>query len=63
MRIAKDFHAIHTNKKSFESWRDPPIRNTLASNDTIDTTRAGPRKLKDKGCCRIYNVDHEVNHW
>ena len=60
MRIAKDFQAIHTNKKSFESWRDPPIRNTLASNDTIDTTKAGPRKSKD-WTINFYVVDCEIN--
>ena len=45
MKIAMDFQTIHTNKKSFESWRDPPIKSTLASKETTDTTNAGPLRV------------------
>ena len=40
-----DFQTIQTNKKSFESWRDPPIKSTLANKETTDTTNAGPLRV------------------
>ena len=40
--MAMDFQIIQTSRKSFDSWRDPPIRKTLAKSDTTDTTNAGP---------------------
>ena len=45
MTIAIDFQTIHTKRKSFESWQDPPMRSTFAKSDTTEITNAGPRNI------------------
>ena len=54
--MAMDFQIIQTSRKSFDNWRDPPIRKTLAKSDTTDTTNAGPGKRIRNDVQKICNI-------